>query len=191
MRTPRALLCFALLCFALLCCGVGVTSVAADPPNRSEIAFASPIGSSEIAGALAGRGVLVGDSPVGSELASPAGEVVWVVTRDAVDPHGFRHVFYRQQLKPSKELAARLPAKYGDEGIPLPDSSLGMHYANDGTLLLAVGHQFTTSALASWPSITTPVQAAYAGLAAVAAAGSYEPFDPSALSEAARGNWES
>lgn len=157
---------------------------------REEVLLAGAVEPEALAAAVLGRGITVAGGECAASLTGPWGEIVWKQMRDVIDPHGFRHFFFRQALEPAPELAAKLPEGIVKDGIPLPDTSIGVHLSKDGTLVLAAGHQVRSAQLANRLVIAAPRDAAYAALSEVLATGAYEPFEPMALDPGARLTWE-
>jgi len=90
----------------------------------------------ELQSTIAGRGIV---EKVHTGIVAPEGEVVWQSARDQKDDLGMRHVFYRQYLLPSPDLAKLLGEPYATQGIRLEGAEIGVHSDEEGVYLV-YGH---------------------------------------------------
>jgi hypothetical protein len=165
-------------------------AAAANAAGPMQVLLASNPEVASIGDVLVGNGIPLPGGISSRPAVGALGELVWRPYRNDQDRIGMRHVFYRQYLVPSMQLAASVPAEYQTEGIPLPDTALGLHYEANGTLAFVYGHQAAPLNVINYPWITSPQAAAYNAVAAVVKSGSYEPFDPSTLDPERLAAWE-
>lgn len=135
--------------------GLGADADDGLPPGAERVWLARPAAET-VAAKLAGRGLA--ELPETAVL-SPAGEVIWEVSRDETDELGLRHTFYRQVLLPSPSLARALGGVEAPGGVPVLGSEVGVHSEN-GQIYLIFGYQFPIVEIGQQPVIGT-ARAAY------------------------------
>ncbi len=154
-----------------------------------EVLLKDPAAASSAAAIVMGTGLPLPDGASGKPLTSSAGAVVWENYRQVNDPYGLMHAFFRQVLVPTGDLAAEVPPAYATGGIPIHDTSIGLHTAAS-RLMFVYGHQVTSASVANSFLIKALPEAAQAALAAVVTAGEYDAFDPALLDPASRERWQ-
>lgn len=103
----------------------------------------------ELQSTIGGRGIV---ETTLAGIVAPEGEVVWQSARDQKDDLGMRHVFYRQYLLPSPDLAKLLGEPYATQGIRLEGAEIGVHSDEEGVYLV-YGHGHTRFSLVVRPAL--------------------------------------